>query len=80
MDLQARKIYFVQEFLRLQDEEIIGGLESYLKKKKIEMIEKNLTPMSIEQFKQEIDQALTDVEEGRMIKASDLKKKVQKWN
>ena len=80
MDLQTRKIAFVQEFLRLQDEEIIGGLENFLKKKRIEMFEKNQTPMSIEQFNHEIDKALTDVEEGRMIKASDLKKKVQKWN
>jgi hypothetical protein len=40
MDLQTRKIIFVQEFLRLQNEEIIHGLEKLLRKKKAEQFEK----------------------------------------
>jgi hypothetical protein len=58
MDLQTRKITFVQEFLRLQNEEIVSGLEDLLRKKKIELFEKKLTPMHIEQFNQEIDQSI----------------------
>ena len=34
MDLEARKISFVQEFLRLQNEDIIAGLEEFLHRKK----------------------------------------------
>lgn len=41
MDLQNRKITFVQEFLRLQNEEIISGLENLLKKKKASCSRKN---------------------------------------
>jgi hypothetical protein len=33
MDLETRKISFVLEFLRLQNEEIISGLEKLLRKK-----------------------------------------------
>ncbi len=80
MDLQARKINFVQEFLRLQNEEIISGLEHLLRKKKSEMYEKKITPMSMEQFNQEIDQAMKDSEEGRIITAKELKEKTKKWD
>jgi hypothetical protein len=80
MDLEARKVSFVQEFLRLQNEEIVSGLEKLLRKRKIELIEKNLKPMTMEQYNAEIDQALDDSKNGRMIKASDLKAKIQKLN
>lgn len=44
------------------------------------MIEKNLKPMSMEQYNAEIDQAMEDSKNGRMIKATDLKAKIQKWS
>ena len=53
MDLQARKISFVQEFLRLKNEEIISGLESMLKKRKSEIYENELKPMSLDSFNKE---------------------------
>lgn len=80
MDLETRKISFVQEFLKLQNEEIISGLEKLLRKRKTELIEQNLKPMSMEQYNAEIDQAMDDSKNGRMIKATDLKTKIKKWN
>ncbi len=80
MDLEAKKISFVQEFLRLQNEEIINGLEKMLHKRKAELLEKEMKPMSMQQFNKEIDQALNDSQNGRLIKGSDLKSKVQKWS
>lgn len=80
MDLEARKISFVQEFLRLQNEEIVSGLEKLLRQRKTELIEENMKPMSMEQYNDEIDQAMEDSENGRMIKANDLKTKIQKWD
>lgn len=80
MDLEARKILFVQEFLRLQNEEIVSGLENLLRKEKAELIEKNFKPMSTEQYNAEMDQAMNDSDKGRMIKAKDLKAKIQKWD
>lgn len=77
MDLQARKITFVQEFLRLQNEGIISGLENMLRNKKSEMYEKGLNPMSLDQFNDEIDQALEDSDNDRITKAADLKAKYQ---
>lgn len=63
MDLEARKITFVQEFLRLQNEEILSGLEKLLRKRKVEMLEQQ-APMSIEQFHSEIDQSIDDAKNG----------------
>ncbi len=80
MDLEARKISFVQEFLRLQNEEIISGLEKLLQEGKAELVEKNLKPMTEDQYRSEINQAMEDSENGRMIKAADLKEKIKKWN
>ncbi|MCH7523839.1 MAG: hypothetical protein IIC74_02215 [Bacteroidetes bacterium] len=78
MDLQARKISFVQEFLRLKNENIISGLESLLRERKSEIYEKELKPMSLSELNQEIDQALEDSENDRVIKATDLKSKFKK--
>ena len=80
MDLEERKISFVQEFLRLQNEDIIIGLEKLLRKKKAEMNEKNFKPMTMEQYNAEIDQAMEDSKNGRMIEATDLKANIKKWS
>ena len=80
MDLETRKILFMQEFLRLQNEEIVSGLEFFLRKRKAELIEQNLKPMSIDDLNSEIDLALDDSKNNRLIKASELKNKIQKWS
>jgi hypothetical protein len=80
MNLEARKISFVQEFLRLQNEEIVIGLEKLLHKRKAELIEKDMKPMSLEQFNKDIDQAEEDFKNGRYISSTDLKAKYQKWS
>ncbi len=80
MNLEARKISFIQEFLRLQNEDIISGLENFLRKRKIDLIENSFKPMSMEQFNNEINQALDDSKNERIIKATDLKAKIKKWH
>lgn len=80
MDLEARKISFVQEFLRLQNEDIVSGLEKLLRKRKAELIGQNFKPMTMEQYNSEIDQAMENSKNGRMIKATDLKAKIRKWS
>lgn len=77
MNLEARKISFVQEFLRLQNEEIVIGLEKLLHKRKAELIDNEMKPMSLEKFHADIDQSISDSENGRLISASDLKAKIR---
>jgi hypothetical protein len=80
MNLETRKLTFIQEFLRLQNEEIVIGLEKLLHKQKAELIEKEMNPMSIEKFNSDIDESLEDVTNGRLVSAKDLKTKFQKWS
>lgn len=79
MNLEARKISLVQEFLRIDNEKIIIALENLLHKRKSELFEENLKPMSLDQFNNEINQAIDDSNNNRLISAKDLKSKVQKW-
>lgn len=80
MNLEARKISFVQEFLRIDNEHIIETLEKLLQKNKLESFEQNLKPMSLKQFNDEIDLSLDDEENNRLIEATDLKNEIQKWS
>jgi hypothetical protein len=80
MNLETRKINFIQEFLNLDNEDIILGFENLLRKTKTEQIENSLKPMSLKQLNSEIDLAMEDSENGRMIKATDLKTKIRQWS
>lgn len=80
MDLQTRKLSFIQEFIRIQNEDIISGFEKMLKKRKAELYEQNLKPMSMEQFNADIDQSLEDSTNDRVISAKDLKEEIKKWS
>jgi hypothetical protein len=79
MNLQTRKIAFVQEFLRLQNESVIGELEKTLRSIKVSEIENSMFPVSIEQFNKEIDQSLLDSKNDKVISSQNLKKKIKKW-
>jgi len=75
MNIETRKLSFIQEFLRVQNEEIVIVLENLLKKRKSEQYAKQLKPMDLKQFNDEIDQALNDSENDRVINANKLKEK-----
>lgn len=67
MDLQSRKITFVQEFLKLQDEEIIVRLENVLKNENAFAFEETLVPMSMTTLQEMIDQAAHDFQNGNHV-------------
>jgi len=73
MDIQSRKLTFIQEFLLRQNEDIILGLEKMLKKHKSIGYEESLKPMSMEQFNADFDQSLEDLANDNVISARDLK-------
>lgn len=80
MNLEARKISLVQEFLRIDNEKIISALENVLHKIKSENFDENLKSMSLNQFNEEIDKAIEDENKDRLINTKDLKDKIQKWD
>jgi DNA-directed RNA polymerase subunit F len=79
MDLQTKKINFVQEFLRVKSEELVDKLEKLLKSERMKQYEKDLTPMTSSELNDIIDNAEYDSFHGRLTSAIDLKKEVDSW-
>jgi len=80
MDIQTRKIEFIQDFLKVQSEELISQLETLLRKESGSSNPNEFEPMTIEEFNNRIDKSMEDSENERLISASDLKAKIDKWN
>lgn len=79
MTLQTRKLSLIEEFLKINDEEIISKVEFLIKEEKNKRYESRPAPMSMDEFHRMIDQAKRDSEEGRVISHQDLKRKIQTW-
>ena len=71
MDLQTRKIEFIQEFLKLQSEEVISQFENLLKKKSTNE-ESIIKPMSIKELNSRIDKSEADFKNGKFKTSSQL--------
>ena len=80
MDIQTKKLHFVQEFLRLKDENLIDKLSDLLRIEKKKKIEKELKPFSQNEFNDIIDSAESDSENGRLTSAKELKNEIGSWN
>ncbi|UGU17861.1 hypothetical protein LS482_08260 [Sinomicrobium kalidii] len=72
MDLQTRKIEFIQEFLKLQSEEAITRLEKLLKKERKTAVHKDFRPMTKKELNQRIDQSESDFNNNRFKRTSEL--------
>ncbi len=79
MNIQARKLVLIEEFLRISDENLITKLESFFRNEKKITRERNLKPMSLNEFHAMIDQAKKDSDAGHVISHQDLKNKVKTW-
>ena len=80
MDIQTKKLHFVQEFLRLKDESIIDKLNKLLRSERKKKIQRELKPFSKEELNGIIDNAEEDSKNERLTSASDLKNEVDSWN
>ena len=79
MDIQARKIHFVEEFLRVADDELVTKLENVLKVERKKKMEKELNPMTLKEFNEIIDQSEADYTNGRVSEARHLLNQIDTW-
>jgi hypothetical protein len=79
MDIQARKLVLIEEFLKISDENLKTKLESFLKQETKSGIDRNLNPMTLNEYHEMIDRAISDSKEGKVIPHEELKKKVKSW-
>ncbi|MGB0881078.1 MAG: hypothetical protein ACPGTO_10980 [Polaribacter sp.] len=74
MSIEARKIQFLQEFLKLENEHVISSFEELLKSKS-----KNFQPMTMEEFNKRIDTSLLDSKNDRVTEATELLNEIKEW-
>lgn len=79
MNIQARKLVLIEEFLRISDENLITKLETFIKQEKKISRESKLKPMTLNEFHEMIDHAKKDIDQGRVISHQELKEKVKTW-
>jgi len=79
MDLQTRKIQFIQEFLRLANDNIIGKFEKMLQQERRRIEKQDTSPMTMDQYEQRINNASDDLKNNRVTSAKKLKKEIASW-
>lgn len=72
MNLEVRKIEFIQEFMKLQNEETITLFEGILKMAKTNLKDQFYKPMSQEELESRIDQSEFDFVNGNFKSSSEL--------
>lgn len=72
MNLEARKIEFVQEFLKLQSEASILRLEKILRKEKDSSDNLEVEPMNQDELNKRIDQSEADFQNNRFKSSAEL--------
>jgi hypothetical protein len=72
MNLEARKIEFVQEFLKLQSEEAISRLEKILRNEKKMSENRLIEPMTQDELNNRIDQSESDFQNNRFKSSAEL--------
>jgi hypothetical protein len=79
MDIQARKIHFVQEFLRVTDDELVTKLENLLRIERAKKFNLEMHPMSLNEFDEIIEKSEEDIKNGRVIDSRDILIQIDKW-
>ena len=79
MNTVDRKLRFVQEFLRIADDEIIDKLEKLLGSERKKKISKELDPLTMDELNKRIDQSEDDFKKGKFIETKDLLKNIETW-
>ena len=79
MELQTRKIQFIQDILRLKNEKILQKLEKLLRLEKEKQIKKEFFQMTMAEYNSLIDSAENDAENSRLFNAEKILKDIDTW-
>ncbi len=72
MDIQTRKIEFIQSFLKLQHEDLIFQFEKLMEKSLRIESENMLNPFSVEELHERVSQSEKDFEDNKFKTSSEL--------
>ena len=72
MDLEARKLEFIKEFITLKDIETISQLEEILRKENNTTSQQKVEPMTHDELNKRIDQSESDFKNNRFKSSKEL--------
>lgn len=76
MDLQTRKLQFIESILSIRNEKVIGKLEELLRK---EQQKEDSQRIGIEQYNKELNEANSRIESGDYTSHEEVKKESARW-
>jgi hypothetical protein len=79
MDLQSRKIQFIQEFLKYANTNILDQFEETLKLEREKVFEKEIEPMTLKEYELRVEKAIEDIRNNRVKTARKLKQEIATW-
>ena len=80
MNLEARKLSFIQEILKIQSEKTIARLEAILRNEKTVIEFENIQPMTVKKLNERIDKSLDDSKKGKLTEVNDFISEIDKWS
>lgn len=80
MDLEIRKIAFIQDFLRVNNEKVIDRLEKLLSSEKKKLYKKDLSPYTIEDVEQMVMESEQHLKAKKFKSSSLLEREVSSWD
>ena len=80
MDLQTRKIEFIQEFLKIQSEDLVLRLDKLLKKETSKVEVNQLKPFTVKELQNRISKSMKDSKAGKLTVSNELLSEVKQWH
>jgi hypothetical protein len=80
MDIQSKKIQFIEDFIRISDEGLINKLIEMVKLETSKNAQKESEPFTMKEFNDLIDRSESDSRNGRETPARDLKNEIDSWS
>ncbi len=71
-DIQSHKMLFLQEYLRLNDEQIINKLSNLLRSEKSKKLKTEFSPMSQREFLNKLENSEKDIIEGNVYSQNEV--------
>lgn len=80
MNLQIRKLNFIEEYLRITNENILDVLETVLKKEKTKAISAQIKPMTLQDLKIKLDRSEQDIKNGKIYSQEEVEQILKNTN
>jgi hypothetical protein len=72
MDIQAHKLEFLSEYLRINDEELLLKLSTLLRRERQKRVKGYLQPMTQEELSNKLKKAENDIQEGKVMSQQEV--------